>query len=229
MSEWWSYRLGDFLLFAPRTYYRLIEAINRDLWPWQVVAILAGLAVLLLTAGYGPRWRGRVVAAFLAVAWLWVAWAFHLRRYATINWAARWFAVGFAVEALLLLWAGGVRGRLLLGAPHRTIQRLALVLLALALAAVPLAERLLGRPWARIELFGLFPDATALATLGVLLASRRSHGLLVVVPLLWCAIGGATLAAMANPEAVLPWAGALLALGLTVWKTLAPGKPEVAG
>jgi hypothetical protein len=25
MSEWWSYSLSDFLLFSPRTYYRLFD------------------------------------------------------------------------------------------------------------------------------------------------------------------------------------------------------------
>jgi hypothetical protein len=28
MSEWWTYSLWDFLLFSPRTYYRLFELYN---------------------------------------------------------------------------------------------------------------------------------------------------------------------------------------------------------
>ena len=30
MSEWWTYRLSNFLLFSPRTYYRLFELYNSD-------------------------------------------------------------------------------------------------------------------------------------------------------------------------------------------------------
>ena len=33
MSEWWTYTLSDFLLFSPRTYYRLFELHHRALWP----------------------------------------------------------------------------------------------------------------------------------------------------------------------------------------------------
>ncbi len=36
MSEWWTYTLSDFLLFSARTYYRLFELYNRDVWPAQL-------------------------------------------------------------------------------------------------------------------------------------------------------------------------------------------------
>ena len=48
MSEWWTYSLSDLLLFSPRTYYRLFELHNLAVWPWHVLAILLGLAVLVL-------------------------------------------------------------------------------------------------------------------------------------------------------------------------------------
>ena len=47
MSEWWTYSLLDFLLFSPRTYYRLFELYNLAVWPWHVLAIVLGLAVLV--------------------------------------------------------------------------------------------------------------------------------------------------------------------------------------
>ena len=103
MSEWWTYRPSDFLLFAPRTYYRLFELYNAEVWPVHIVALLAGVTILVLMRSHAP-WRGRLIAAMLAACWLWVAWAFHWQRYATINWAASYFAVGFAIEALLLFW-----------------------------------------------------------------------------------------------------------------------------
>jgi hypothetical protein len=28
MSEWWSYRFSDLLMFSPETYYRLFELYN---------------------------------------------------------------------------------------------------------------------------------------------------------------------------------------------------------
>ena len=48
MSEWWSYSLSDFLMFSPRTYYRLFELYNLALWPWHIAGLALGLVVLAL-------------------------------------------------------------------------------------------------------------------------------------------------------------------------------------
>ena len=57
MSEWWTYRPSDFLLFAPRTYYRLVESYNAESWPWQAVAIAAALALVALAWRRAPTTR----------------------------------------------------------------------------------------------------------------------------------------------------------------------------
>ena len=57
----------------------------------------------------------------LAACWLWVAIAFHATRYATINWAASYFAWAFGLEAALLIWIGVVRGRLVFGRPANAV------------------------------------------------------------------------------------------------------------
>lgn len=222
MSEWWTYALSDFLLFAPRTYYRLFELYNRELWPAQLLAVGAGGAILALLrrGGLGP---GRAIAAILAACWLWVAWAFHWQRYATINWAATYFAAAFAMQALLLVWTGVVRGGLALGPVDRTTRRIGTGIVLFALFAQPLAGPLAGREWSQVELFGLAPDPTAVATLGVLLlASDRVRWVLLVVPALWCAVTGATLRAMGAPEAVVAPLAALLVVALAVRRTSAP-------
>ena len=48
MDEWWTYRLSDFLLFSPHTYYRLFELYNIDVWPLQILALSLGIAVIVL-------------------------------------------------------------------------------------------------------------------------------------------------------------------------------------
>ena len=94
-----------------------------------------------------------------------------------------------------------------------------------ALVVHPLIAVLAGRPWRQAEVFGLAPDPTVLATLGLLLLARpditaRKAGrassfawLLWPIPMLWCLVSGATRWTMAAPEAwLMPCAGLLAAL-----------------
>lgn len=211
MSEWWTYRPSDFLLFAPRTYYRLVEGYNAELWPWHVLALAAALTIVAL-AWRRVRPAGRVIAVALAVAWSVVAWRFHWQRFATINWAATYYAVAFALESALLLWAA-LRGRLHFGGTSRRRRYAGLTLIVTALAVVPFATLASGRPWRQIEVAGLAPDPTAILTLGVLLLAQRAPWSLHVVPVLWCFVAGMTLWTMRAPDAMVPLlAGAFAAL-----------------
>jgi hypothetical protein len=218
MSEWWTYSLSDFLLFSPRTYYRLFELYNADIWPAQILTLALGVAILVLLRHPRSR-RGRWVAAILAGCWIWVAWAFLLDRYATINWAAPYFALAFAIEALLLFWSGVIRDELAFERAAPVRRRIGIGVLAFALALQPLIGPLAGRAWKQAEVFGAAPDPTVLATLGILLiAPRRAPWRLLVVPLLWCALSGAVLWTMGAPDALLmPLAalGIVLAAGMT--------------
>jgi hypothetical protein len=227
MSEWWTYTLSDFLLFSPRTYYRLVELYNAAIWPAQIVTVGLGLAILSLL-GRAAAVRGRFIAALLASCWLFVAIAFHANRYATINWAAVYFAWAFALEAALLIWIGVLRGRLEFGRPADPAGRAGLWIFLFALAIEPLSGPLLGREWRQIEIFGVAPDPTAVATLGLLLlAAGRGRGALFVVPAVWCAISGATLLAMKAPDAWIPPLAAVLALALAIRQTLAQRRNRV--
>ncbi len=215
MSEWWTYSLSDFLLFSPRTYYRLFELYNADIWPAQIVALALGFAILASVRR--PRGRqGRVVAAILAVCWIWVAWAFHLNRYATINWAATYFAAAFAFEALLLIWIGVIRNALAFEPVVSVTHRIALGVFLFGLAVQPLIGRLAGREWTQVEIFGVAPDPTVTGTLGILLlASGRMYWELLVIPLVWCALSGAVAWTMKSPDALLMPLVALAAVYLS--------------
>lgn len=216
MSEWWTYTPDEFLLFSPATYWRLFELHNLDVWPTQVLALAAGVAMLALIRVRGV-WHGRIASALLVGCWLWVAWAFHLHRYATINWAAGWFALAFSVQALLLTWIGVVRGRLAFDGAGAGGRRAGVALVVFALAGMPLLAPLSGRPWVQAELFGIAPDPTAIATLGVLLAADgRARWALMAVPLAWCAVSGVTLYAMRSWVA-MACAGTVLLAVVTAW------------
>jgi hypothetical protein len=210
MSEWWTYRPADLLMFSAQTYYRLLELYNRAVWPLHLAAAACGAALLACVVRDGPA-AGRLAAALLALCWLWVGWAFHLERYATINLAGGYLAAGFAAQAALLLWSA-VRARLVLAPLRGHAVRVGHVVLLLALAGYPLLAVAGGRPWRQMEAFGLAPDPTAVATLGVLLLAESAPWWLWPLPLLWCAVGSATLALLHAPLAWVPAALALLVI-----------------
>jgi hypothetical protein len=215
MSEWWTYRPHDFLLFAPRTYYRLFHLYNEAVWPLHIAAAAIGLAVLALLL-LRPKAAGLAIPLLLAVCWAWIASAYLGARYATINWAATYFAYGFAIEALLLLFAGAA-GFVRFSKPPSRFAPLGVGLFAFALLVQPLIGPLLGRGWSGIEPFGLAPDPTVAATLGVLIAADRIRFPLMIVPLLWCAISGVTLSAMDAPDAAVMPTVAVLAICGAGW------------
>jgi hypothetical protein len=203
MPEWWSYGLSDFLLFSPRTYYRLLERHNQELWPGQILATGLGALIIWLLRHPSDR-QGRIISAIIAALWTWVAWSFLWERYATINWAVRYVVPAFALEALLFLWIGTVHGRWSFGPSRHPTHIIGGSLLVFSLAIYPMLSPLSGRPWGQAELFGVAPDPTVLATLGLLLLARGGRrGALLIVPILWCLISGATLLAMGPPEAWL--------------------------
>jgi hypothetical protein len=215
MSEWWTYGLRDFLMFSPQTYYRLFELYNLEWWPLQLLALALGAALVALAWRGGER-GGRAAAAILALAWLWVAWAFHWQRYASINLAAGWVALAFALQGVLLAGAGAA-GRLGLAQAGRVPGRIGRGLLLFAGLGFPLMAPLVGRGLAQAEVFGMVPDPTALATLAVLLLAG-SRWWLFPIPLAWCLISGATLWAMRSPEFFVAPAAALLVVGLALTK-----------
>jgi Family of unknown function (DUF6064) len=219
MGDWLSYTPSDFLLFSARTYYRLFELYNRAIWPAQILALLLGLVILWRLHRGGPHQR--VVMVILAAGWLWTAWAYLMEHYDTINWAARYFAIGFVIEAVLLIWTGTVRNRLSFRSYRNWITWTGMGLFLFALVVQPLIGPLVGRNWTQAEIFGIAPDPTVLATLGILLTvDKRPPWGLMIIPLLWCALSGATLWIMGSPDAWVMPVAALGALGLVAYRVL---------
>lgn len=221
MSEWWTYRLEDFLLFSPRIYWRLVEAQNAALWPLQLATTAAGLALILLILrrpGVARLWTGLV----LGLLWAFVAQSFLLQRYEPINWAMAYAVPAFFAQALLLgaavLPGGPAFGR------RDAIGATGLALALAGLALYPVLPLVASRPLASAEVFGLAPDPTAVVTLGLLLAARgRWLAVLLPIPLLWCLFSGLTLRAMDEGQAWLLFAAAALVLLLAVLRLIPRG------
>ncbi|MBU6955457.1 DUF6064 family protein [Hahella sp. HN01] len=205
MSEWWTYRPEHFLLFSSRVYWRLFELYNQAWWPWQWLFLLMGVGLLAMMAR--PRvWSGRAVSLSLMALWLFVAWAFLWRRYATINWAAQYVAYAFVAQAVLLCWLGVFRDRVVFAPFVDKRFWLGACLFLYALLAHPLTTLLFDRPLIAAEVFGMTPDPLAIGTLGITVA--MSGGVarwLTPIPGAWCLVSGLTLDTLAEPCAWIPW------------------------
>lgn len=211
MTEWWTYRPSDFLMFAPRTWWRLFELHNEALWPAQPLLMLAGLAWLVVVAralqrGDAAAAALRGGAAALAAAWAFVGWAFLLQRYAPINWPAAGFAALFALQSAALLALAAGPWLRLNGSAARC--RAGLFVIGWALLGHPLLAPAFGRPWSQAEVFGLAPDPTVIATLGLLLCARVQGraaaglaGAVWAICLAWLAVSAATLATLGSAQA----------------------------
>lgn len=224
LGAWSTYSLSDFLMFSRETYRRLFELMNEALWPAPLAVAALGLVVLWLVArprgAPGHVVSARVAVVLLAVAWAWVAWDFHLGRFAPINLAAPWFAAAFFLEVILLAAVA-----LVATPPHGTrwSWRIGTALLGFAVVAQPLLGPLAGRSWAAIGLAGLAPDPTVVATLGAVVAGGWSRWLLLPIPVAWCAVSGATAWALDAPEGLVTPVAAIVALA-GAW----PGRRGIA-
>jgi hypothetical protein len=210
LKEWSTYSITDFLLFSPRAYYRMLALYNRAIWPAHVLTFAATVWSLIALRS-GTRRDSTGILLLLALAWAWLAWGFHLERYATINWAAVYAGIAFVIEAIFLA-AAALTGSLTLSWPRLPLNWLGLALYLFALLPYPLLALFSGRGWSQAEVFALAPDPTALGTLGLLFLGNRMSLLLMPIPLLWCLVASLTLYGLGAPEAWIMAFGAALAL-----------------
>jgi hypothetical protein len=232
LTEWWTYRPHDFLMFSPRIYWRLFESMNAAGWPLALLATTgAGWGLWAATAQHRSLRARRgalgLLLLGLAAAWAWVAHAFLWQRLTPIFWAAEWAVWGFALQGLGWL---GLAAWLWLNPgssfePDRQHRRVALAIGLLALLLMPLFAAATGRPWLQAELFALAPDPTVLFSLAVLLLLPRGlPRLLWLVPLAWCLFSAATLALLGSWQALVPVGAAVLALWAARRRATAPGR-----
>ena len=199
------------LPFTLDQFLAVFVAYNEAVWPAQVLAY--GLALLMVVFIIWPsKQRSRVVAAGLAVMWLWTGVAYHGMYFSTISAGAWGFAALFVVQGLLFIEAGVVRDRLAFGSPRGWTGWLGWALVAYASVGYPLLGQLLGHGYPAMPMFGIAPCPVTIFTFGLfLLTTERIPRRLLVIPVIWSLIGGQAAFLLGVPQDWL-----LLFSGLTV-------------
>ena len=220
IDDWASYRVADFIPFTAEVYFRLIERVGEAFWPLHLLTVAMGLAALILAL----RGRGRIACLLLAAVWAWVGMTFMMQRYAQLNWAGEYFGWGFLVQAaflaLIALIGLGLAGS---GRPRDIPGRMGLVLATVGLVLYPFIAPLAGPGGSQAETFGIHPDPTAVATIGILFLVFDGAGrwLAVLVPILWCLISAMTLQVLDAPWAMLLYFVVVLAVATMMWQLIA--------
>lgn len=178
------------LPFTHLQFLDVFAAYNLAVWPAPVVAYGLGLAICAaLTRPRGAA-AGSVVAGGLALMWAWTGIAYHLLHFSRINPAAVGFGAAFAVEGVLLAFAGWQR-RLRFAPVGAARSWLGWALVVYAMALYPLLGWVTGGRYPAVPLFGITPCPVTIFTLGVFaLASPRAPWWLLAIPVLWSLIGG---------------------------------------
>jgi hypothetical protein len=178
------------LPFTIGQFLQVFERYNAAIWPLQLLAYAAGIAVVALAAARSPI-AGRAAAAVLAALWLVNGTGYHLSFFREINPAAIGFGVLFIVQAAFMIWQGVFHDRLqpFLRKDARTV--VALIAIAYATLGYPLLGYLLGHVYPAAPVFGVAPCPTTIFTLGVLLLARpAAPAWLFAIPVAWSAVGG---------------------------------------
>lgn len=212
------------LPYTAEVLFASFEQYNRGLWPLQILTSALALAVIGL-ALRPVRHGDRAVLALLAGAWLWVGIGYHGLHFATLNFAAPAYAGLSAIQGLVLAWAAA-SGELRLRFKPDVAGWAGLAITLAALFVWPLADAS-AHGWQSVRLVGLAPAPTAAFTLGLLLLIDRPTPIrLVIIPLLWSLIAGATAWELAiAQDLALPLIG-LTALGMILWQNRAAPAPD---
>lgn len=195
MMDWTSYRLQDYVPFTEQVYFRLMERMGEAFWPLHLLMLALGGAALVLILKARPR----MALVLVVPAWLLVAVAFFLQRYAQLNWAGHYMGYAFGVQAvLLLLIALSGRGLNHPRGGQRTALAIGVVLGLFGLIGLPLITLPGDASWYQAQVFGIHPDPTALVSLGVVVLGLRgpARWFAAMVPVFWLGISGLTLLAL---------------------------------
>ena len=203
------------LPFTVEQFFGVFERYNLAVWPAPVG--LYALALGAVGAAAGRRFHSdRLVAAALAILWAWMAVAYHWLHFAAINPAAWLFGGLFLVQALLFAWGGVVRADLAFGATSSARTAIAGALVLYALVGYPLLGAALGHVYPAAPTFGA-PCPTVIFTIGVLVLLHRPPPVyLLLVPVLWAAVGASAAFALGVYEDLGLLVAGVLGAGLAL-------------
>lgn len=187
------------LPFSREQFIAIFVQYNAAVWPAQAVAYVVApvmLAMLLRPSRGGDR----VIAAGLALMWVWTGVAYHGLHFSAINQAALAFGALFVLQGIGLLYAG-LTGRLGFTARSGLAAWLGWALVVYATLLYPLAGLWAGHRPAELPMFGITPCPVTIFSFGLLLlATPPVPRWLLALPFAWSLIGGSAAFLLGVPQ-----------------------------
>ncbi len=176
------------LPFTVDQFFEVFRRYNEAVWPAQWVLLALALVAIAGALRATPR-TSRIVSAILSCLWLWMAIAYHIAFFSKINRAALIFGALFVVQGILLLPLGAHKETVRFQLRRDLAGMLGAMLVIYALVVYPALGVAFGRTYPTLPTFGL-PCPTTIFTLGLLLwTGPTMPRRVLVIPLLWTAIG----------------------------------------
>ena len=175
------------LPFTADEFLEVFRMYNLSVWPSQIAFyLLALVAILLLLTPF--RYAGRLNFFALSFFWIWMGAVYHLGFFRQINPAAFMFGVFFIIQGLLFLYFG-LNQKLRVELKRNVYGMTAIILFIYALIIYPVLSYSFGHIYPYSPTFGL-PCPTTIFTLGILLTTKKSVPLiLIIIPMLWSILG----------------------------------------
>ena len=177
--------------------------------------LLTTLGVIVVVLAFTRRtWRHRAIGVALAGFWIWAGAAYHWAFFSRINGAARIFGALFVAQGVLILVAVA-RNRLRFFPRPGGTGMMGLLLVTYALVAYPVLGWLQGHGYPDGPSFGV-PCPVVIFFFGMVLWSLESlSALLLVIPVLWAALGmSAALQLGMREDFVLPLAAVVVIVAM---------------
>jgi hypothetical protein len=186
--------------FTIEQFFEVFARYNLALWPWQIAAVLAGIAVVALL-WREARSSAVAITLILSAMWLINGIGYHWTYFAAVNPAARLFAAAFVLQGLLLAGVAFTQSDLRFRVRRVPTSLFGLACVAFALALYPLVGWLVGHRYPATPMFGVAPCPTTIFTIGVLVQGPwRQMRWLLVIPGLWAAVGGSASILLGVPQ-----------------------------
>lgn len=202
--------------FTTDEFFNVFSHYNEAIWPLQVLAYLS--AVIAIGAlPFATRWQATIVTVILALMWSINGLGYHWLYFSEVNPAAWVFGALFLVQSIALAGSSYVFPGMKFAVRRDARSAIGLCLVVFATVAYPIWGWLAGHVYPAIPMFGVAPCPTTIFTVGVLLLGTwKAVRWLLIVPVLWAAVGGSAAILLNVPQDYGLLATMLLAVAIAL-------------